>query len=1381
MAMIEVDPNTDKPILPAVGGLVEVDPKTDEPLAPEPGGLVEVDPETDLPLDNKPMEPSASHLERILQGLSFDKGAIEQLKRSPIGKGFEWAAGTGGHGGRLGLSEDSQKKLAAVGILPNYETGETGLLRSFNEAVIQPSAAVIDGMARVINGALGFGAGFVGQVAGDVGAADSADRAARSLYDMGQAALIVAGSGPTMVSSPRVSITGAIEDVPVRTGAPTPLDFRRASELLTSEGGNPTVVETQLRNLYRDKGLLPEEILADASENVVVYQQLLTGETPNIYRPAEQPLARTAGDPVAATKNTIPPETSPSTPADFTLGTGIIKPVNKDGVYADVEIQHRYLVAEDSSALRNDGSPPTWTVTRLTVEDGKNVARLVLADDGVFYPMKNNRETVDAKRFTSQEEANAAARSSAEEYLARKAKNAAEDAAAEGGNAGAARNPASGTGQPPPPGSLAEAHARISAKIVSTPERKGEPLTFQSWYTKALDDLNPLNEARKRAKEMGVDLTVSQDPYILGRMTRGTQGRGDTYLRQGAYDLETYAPTGESFEAIMTDVVRQGGNIEEFRNFAAAKRAVEDLSQKGAESGLDGPAARRIVADQSARYQPLVDRLVAYSNGLTNELLKAGVISPEAHALMIAENKNFVPFYRLLDNDGAGGPGTGGGLAAQNPIRAIRGSEREIIDPLESIIKNTYTYIALAERNRVGRAFLQMADRTGAPTEFYRPTTHTMRVQITADEMSAFLGRNNITAIPDTVLEVFRGTRGPLAKNEIAVFDNGARRVFEVDPEIATVFNNTDAQTMGLIARIMAAPARTLRAGAVLNPDFLLSNLLRDQFSATIQAGSVPVYDTMRGLFSLIRRDEAFTQWLRSGGANAELMALDRRYLRQNLSELSRETGLFERGWNVVNSPITFLRAAQDLAENATRLGVFRRNLRGAAPDDVLSAAYASREGTVDFARIGAKTRVLNQVSAFFNARFQGPDRAIRALTEHPVKTTFLATATIAVPTLLNWWVNHDDPRYADAPGWMKFGFWVIPTDNWRAAKNAKEFGGFHQKLRRTNSNGVREVNDGTIWRIPKPFDYGHLFGSIPEMLLDAYMKKDPAIAKQLGAAIGGTYLSSPLPTALVPPIEQWSNTSTFTGSRVIPYSLEGTLPEIQHTHHTSQTTQILGKIIGAFPGMDKAVQTGGFPGGVARALTSPILMENYIRGWTGGMGKTTLQLIDELLYNSGAAVDRRAAQSLPEQIPGIRAFIMRYPDGNATPIEKFYDQSSKHRVVLKSIETATKAGDIETAKDLRERFGVTPDLEGVRDTISQLNYAIRNIHQIKPEYMSKEEKRQNIDTLYMRMLEMASYGNTLFDQIEEALAKKPPARKTQPVPDIRLPEYPGVAPYTIK
>ena len=361
-------------------------------------------------------------------------------------------------------------------------------------------------------------------------------------------------------------------------------------------------------------------------------------------------------------------------------------------------------------------------------------------------------------------------------------------------------------------------------------------------------------------------------------------------------------------------------------------------------------------------------------------------------------------------------------------------------------------------------------------------------------------------------------------------------------------------------SKVLAAPAKLLRAGATLSPDFIVRNIVRDFATAFINSGRglfTPI-DTIKGLKSAITKDADFQDWMKGGGANATMVALDRAYMQESLAKLNAETGLMERSWNVVNSPIRFLRMTSELAENATRLGEFKR-LRGEDKTSIQSAALGSREVTLDFARIGASMRAANMITAFLNAQVQGLDRVGRAFVDRPLNTTAKVAGGITLPSVLLWWANHDDPRYKDLPHWQKDLFWIVMTKD-------------------------------HIYRIPKPFELGVVFGSGAERILDATIGNNPEAFDKFGKSIIDIVTPNVTPTFMQPMLEQFANRSTMSDRTLIPQDMEKFLPEYQYTPYTTEAAKKLGQVISAFPGMrDSAVGPGAPFGPIARATTSPM------------------------------------------------------------------------------------------------------------------------------------------------------------------------------------------------
>ena len=195
-----------------------------------------------------------------------------------------------------------------------------------------------------------------------------------------------------------------------------------------------------------------------------------------------------------------------------------------------------------------------------------------------------------------------------------------------------------------------------------TPKR---PLTLDTFYTRAIDELRPLERAVKEITK-GAYIDFKDNPFFKAWLTRGWRGKAETALRYGQMN-ENLEKIGTSLNEIITPV----------KGFDKAFRD-----------------------------------LVKFQDYVTSYLVKSGVLNAEVAKSMREMNNDYVPFYRLFD-DSVGTVKFRGKTFANlsSPVKRIKGSGRTIIDPLESIIKNTYAFINLAERNDVGRMFVELAGR----------------------------------------------------------------------------------------------------------------------------------------------------------------------------------------------------------------------------------------------------------------------------------------------------------------------------------------------------------------------------------------------------------------------------------------------------------------------------------------------------------------------------------------------------------------------------------------------------------------------------------------------------------------------------------------------
>jgi hypothetical protein len=242
------------------------------------------------------------------------------------------------------------------------------------------------------------------------------------------------------------------------------------------------------------------------------------------------------------------------------------------------------------------------------------------------------------------------------------------------------------------------------------------------------------------------------------------------------------------------------------------------------------------------------------------------------------------------------------------------------------------------------------------------------------------------------------------------------------------------------------------------------------------------------------------------------------------------------------------------------------------------------------------------------------------------------------------------------------------------------------------------------------------------------------------------------IPTAAVPVVSQFANRNTFTGGTLIPGHLENKMPEYQYTEYTTEAAKAMGRIMGAFPGLEKAAvgNTDPFLGGIARSLTSPILVETYLRDWTGGMGMYLLQLADKGLREAGALPNPVKPAWALADVPVVKAFVARYPSASAQSIQDFHDSFAEKKKVYDTFQMKANEGDVLASKKvLAFDPSAMVQLNDINSALSDHSMLIQEISR-NPK-MNAGDKRQLIDTIYYRMIELSQFGNTALRKIEKA------------------------------
>ena len=821
--------------------------------------------------------------------------------------------------------------------------------------------------------------------------------------------------------------------------------------------------------------------------------------------------------------------------------------------------------------------------------------------------------------------------------------------------------------------------------------------TWNEFYRATVDALDPLRRAVEALETLGKrKMPTEQNAYELARLNAGWMGKANAFLNNGTFDPVTLQKTGKGFKEILAPF---HGKLDDVRAYLVAKRAAEKSGQ-GVATGIPTAEAIQTVRKlETPEMLQLASDLKDYQNSLL-DFLGANFFKPEELARMRAMNEDYVPFYRVVEGEAPVSSVYSKGKGRSfvdlwNPVRQMKGSERLVVDPLESIIKNTYTFINLAERNAVAKSFVQQARSTPGGEVLAEKLKPPMRaIEFPLKEIKNSLEQAGALVDDldlDTLAKVYRAEKSlPRQPGVISVMEGGIRRYYRVHPEVYKALTALDREPMTVLTRILSAPARALRLGATgISPEFLIRNPVRDAQTAFLQSKTrfIPGIDTIRGTFHALRRDALFWEWTKAGGASAAMVSLDRNTLRQHIRDMEAHP----LKWAAMH-PIEALRYLGETSEAATRLGEFQRSREmGASPR---AAALESREVTLDFARMGARTQAVNSIVAFWNAAVQSTDKFARMHRDMPRTAMLRGAAAVTLPSLLLYYVNRDNPDYQELPQWQKDFFWLIPTQGTPLEEHTK------------------------FMPIPKPFLWGMVYGTVPERALEYIDTKDPRAFDELGNSLYQTSAPGIIPSAAGPIAEVWGNKSLFTGRPIETRQME----ELPATERYETWTSEFAK------SMSKGLKQAGVE-------LSPVKIEQLLFGYTAGAGRAAVKLVDPLFAapkKEGGGVE--PAQHMAD-IPLLRAFAVRFPTSQAVSVQEMYERLSELREKKRGIDYTNKyrreGGQVERLA-AKENSQLTR-LESAATGISDLHRQIRRIQSNK--FFDAEKKRAEIDKRFMQMI----------------------------------------------
>lgn len=820
---------------------------------------------------------------------------------------------------------------------------------------------------------------------------------------------------------------------------------------------------------------------------------------------------------------------------------------------------------------------------------------------------------------------------------------------------------------------------------------------------------------KRQLESLGKDIKISIRNFY------GIVGTIKANLESGIYEYDekgNLVKTGKSFKNILDDFDNTVMDIEssknkrlsDFADYLIAQRYIEDLqnredvtvTEEQVDKSLSDLAKlQQKYGDKFRWFDEFSNELYDYQKKILHRLVDSGNMTEEQFEEITSKNKHYVPFNRVIDEEGNFIPPKGKFTKAKAPVKKIKGSEKEIKNVFQNIVDNVSKVISVSERNKIAK---QIADALVEVGE--------------AEKVSPIIQKKGTAQIKvdgETIEKDVWGVSPFEPKGTMTVYENGKRTFYKVfNQDILKEIEDVDHNVLDYVIKLIKAPSTLLRRGATeWNPDFIFRNPLRDIQTAFTQSTLYKPQDAfkipsqwIKAMFDVVRGTDLYNERIAAGGGFETFMGQDEKGINKNFLQIYE--GLFNKDSRIYDkiNPFYWVSKAGEVAEQTTRQMIFNEAKRQGYSSK--EASFMSRDTTLDFAVAGKTGKLYNQVIPFLNAGIRASATMFSKIAENPKLFVTKALITQTIPSILmaGYYLygadDEDRKEYLELPQWRRHIFWNF------------------------------KIGD-TWWAFPKAFALSEMFATPIELaMIGNYEGEDKPEAKNLFLdTLQGIYgslspigdIGSIMPVAIKLAIEQASNYNFFTGRRIYPEYMDNYVPSMRTNKSTPETYNVLGK----------------------KLNVSPARLEHISRSILGGTSRYITDVGDKMIEEF-RAWNGEKTPSKPFSMSDvwvIRGFVTRTPVGyNSQSVQNFYDSLKESKQMHSSYNKLQGKEKQTFAKDNKQALKNYEMLKPFDKSMKSLRKEYDSIMSNKK--LDRFEKRDKINEVEKRMTDLARKANNL-------------------------------------
>ena len=379
----------------------------------------------------------------------------------------------------------------------------------------------------------------------------------------------------------------------------------------------------------------------------------------------------------------------------------------------------------------------------------------------------------------------------------------------------------------------------INMEKIETQKTKGEFNKADRFMYEYVDSIFPVKKIEKLAQKMGAEKN-----FVYEQITNlgGVVGKAMSFINgAGTKNFLSREIDGKSLVEILKPLKLEKGKskYDEFSIYKVSKRNLE-LTDRGIKTGIPRDLSERIVNKHKDEYETISKEYDEFTQKVLQYMEDSGVISKQLKESIIAQNKDFVPFFKMFDPKFKGDKKLGG-----MPLKQIVGVEKlekkindqkqkiektqeeftdaiqkgdtqkeqtlegtidklenqlnklqeeykakvTIVDPIEVTMKNTMQMIMLAERNIAAVDFIKTIESARKKNPDAFPFINKVKPSIESiksnrKELEKVLETKNLTDEQINNFEIFRAKSKDVTDTQVAIIRDGKREVWDLGTDI---------------------------------------------------------------------------------------------------------------------------------------------------------------------------------------------------------------------------------------------------------------------------------------------------------------------------------------------------------------------------------------------------------------------------------------------------------------------------------------------------------------------------------------------------------------------------------------------------------------------